>query len=177
MSKFNFNDWKDRNIAMHCKTSKEAYEFCEAMNDNGLTWVDGESYLEYDCWDDYKEETCYVFNNGVHCDIASAVKHDYEILKWENYSENSFTKSHLKNFDICVLRNNKVCIVSIDLSSLICYDGCYISLSLFDKNLKYEPKDELDIIEVYRPAHPYQCTCRNDLYVDGRLMYNREEIE
>jgi len=86
--KFNLNDYKG-NYAMHCKTEEEAESFCRFLHQNGRSWCNGDSYLENDCWDVYKRDTIYCFNEGAYCDVAFTKRvQGYKILEWSNFMEN-----------------------------------------------------------------------------------------
>ncbi len=82
---FDFDAWKDKNVCMHCKSREEAEDFCRDMHKAGLTWVNGDSYLETSCFDDYKEQTCYRFNKGTYNSTVYAENKGYRILEWADY--------------------------------------------------------------------------------------------
>lgn len=87
--KFNLNDYKGKYV-MHCKTKEEADSFCRFLHQNGRKWSSGDSYLEFNCWDVYKIDTVYYFNEGVYCNIEYAKwKEGYTILEWSNFVEDS----------------------------------------------------------------------------------------
>ena len=68
MSCFNWNEFLNpkNHIIVHCKTQEEADSFCKQMNEHGLTWCTGTSYLNNSHWKTYKEETVYD-NEGSFC--------------------------------------------------------------------------------------------------------------
>ena len=52
--------WKSKNeLAIHCKTQEEAKLFCKKADELRKTWSGGNSYLENDYWNNFREETCY----------------------------------------------------------------------------------------------------------------------
>lgn len=53
MKEFDFGNYKGK-YAMHCKTEKEAKEFCKVMHDAGREWCNGTSYIRNECWDVYE---------------------------------------------------------------------------------------------------------------------------
>lgn len=82
---FDFGAWKERDVCMHCKTSEEAEDFCNEMHKAGLRWRDDVSYLETSCFDDYKKQTCYCFNNGTYNSTEYAEGKGHTILEWSEY--------------------------------------------------------------------------------------------
>ena len=49
----------DRKLVIHCKTEEEANKLLEAFDKLGKKWGTRDSYLEYNCWNKYREDTCY----------------------------------------------------------------------------------------------------------------------
>lgn len=82
---FDFNAWKDKNVCMHCKTKEEAEDFCKVMDVAGLRWSSGPSYLKSSCFDFYKEQTCYYFNEGTYDSTVRAKDDGHTILEWSDY--------------------------------------------------------------------------------------------
>jgi len=83
--KFNWEEFKASDkIAVHCKTEEEAIDFCKQMHEHGMTWINGQSYLENTCCTDRKEETCYEAK-GLYAYVKYYEKENYNILEWSNY--------------------------------------------------------------------------------------------
>lgn len=82
---FDFSAWKYKNVCMHCKTEEEAEDFCREMDRAGLRWSSGPSYLKSSCFDFYKEQTCYYFNEGTYDSIVRAKDEGHTILEWSDY--------------------------------------------------------------------------------------------
>ena len=83
--KFNFNDYKGK-FAMHCKTAKEAKEFCRYMHSHGRMWNSFDSYADKTNWNEYfKEQTVYYFNDGRCGTVEFAKECGYTVLEWEDY--------------------------------------------------------------------------------------------
>ncbi len=89
-------DWelfkdKSNKIAVHCKTEEEAKDFCKQMHEHGIKWWTGESCLDDNWWEEYRENTCY---EGVGMfggyEYYESVNHT--ILEYEDY----FTKEQQK---------------------------------------------------------------------------------
>ena len=96
--KFKFEDYIGK-YAMHCKTEKEAKEFCKVMDTDGRKWRSGASYLSKSCWELHQGSSVYYFNDG----IAYFGKTGYTILEWEDFME--FTKDDLKIGYVVEFRN------------------------------------------------------------------------
>lgn len=83
---FNWKEFKANDkTAVHCKTEKEAIDFCKQMHEHGMKWNSGHSYLGKTNWkDDYEEETCYG-QDGTYADLECYEEENYTILEWSNY--------------------------------------------------------------------------------------------
>ena len=180
MSKFNFEFWKNKKVLMCCKTEEEAEDFCTVMHKVGLRWVDGESYISYSGYESSGEESSegviyYNFNEGDYSYDLSSFSKDYIILNWSHYmsKEKKFTKSDLKNGDMCVCRNGKVYCAIVDTGCLLRTSG-YNALSDYEEDLRTEPY-EFDIVQVFRPTACYE-NCF-DCYKNGKLVYDRYKEE
>lgn len=82
---FDFGAWKNKNVCMHCKTREEAEDFCREMDKAGLRWRSGTSYLPWNYFELYEEQTCYCFNKGTYDSTVSAKDKGYQILEWSEY--------------------------------------------------------------------------------------------
>jgi len=54
------------NVTIHCKTLEESKRLLEWADSEGLYWNDGKSYLTYNPWKDYEEDTCYCIYDGLY---------------------------------------------------------------------------------------------------------------
>lgn len=54
--KFNFEEWKDKKVVMHCSTKEEAENFCRVMHEAGKWWSSGLEYISYSRWSEYKKK-------------------------------------------------------------------------------------------------------------------------
>lgn len=95
MEIFDFNNYMRSNISrgyhdyvMHCASEEEANEFCAIMKQNKRTWSSGMSYSVTNKWDEYKEETCYNFNNGQFATRQWYKDNNFIILEWSKFSSN-----------------------------------------------------------------------------------------
>ena len=50
--------------AVHCDTEEKANEFLALADSVGYKWSSGTSLREENCWELYKEETCYSVEEG-----------------------------------------------------------------------------------------------------------------
>ena len=69
-------------IVIHCRTEEEANELLKAFDKLGKTWLSGKSYLEINCWDTYKENTCYD-NMNKFAFIKYYKNHYYKIYEFD----------------------------------------------------------------------------------------------
>lgn len=87
MNKFNFDDYKDKKYVMLCRTEKEAKEFCDLMNANGMKWNTGQSYIHSTNWGSNEEPICYFFNKGTVSTLRYAILiKECTILNWSDFS-------------------------------------------------------------------------------------------
>lgn len=60
--KFNILEFKNNNIAIHCKTQEESEKLFKLFINNGFKWSDGEHIdISNTYYNDYEEKTCYEF--------------------------------------------------------------------------------------------------------------------
>ena len=67
--KFDINNYKGKYV-MHCKTEKEAIDFCKYLHSIGKRWCLGQSYLEKNNYHHHKKDTAYNFNQGSLADVS-----------------------------------------------------------------------------------------------------------
>ena len=83
---------KLKGVAIHCKTDKEAIECCNLADKLGLKWLSGDSFLSFNPWEDFGQETCYNFSEGTYCDKDCCIENKDEIhsSKWflKNFGDN-----------------------------------------------------------------------------------------
>lgn len=86
MDKELWNEFKNgEKIAVNCKTEKEAEEFLKMCDKEGLEWFGGDSLTDNNCWNTYKESTCY--SNECDVQIASEKYNRAEGCKIITYTE------------------------------------------------------------------------------------------
>lgn len=145
--KFNWKRFKKKNkIAVHCKTEEEANDFCKKMNEHGLKWALGASYLDENHWNTYKEDTCYI--NGMYSDKNFYSRNGYEILEWSDFMfKKSLMKSDLKNDMILEDREGRKYLV---INSVLSREGACHPLNSFREDLSHTYFSEYDIVAAYR---------------------------
>lgn len=176
MGKFNFADWKDKKVAMHCKTEQEAKDFCKTMHEAGMEWCNGESYKDCLEYYRYKENSVYYFNLGGYGFIDYAIDDGYTLLEWSDYMNKEFTKQDLKNGDVCILRNGDV-VIAITEVGIIRSKETWDYMKNYLDNLKNISFKTLDIVKVYRPKVDFQCSWNKNCFSLGDLVFDREKLE
>lgn len=73
------------NIAIYCNTEEKANDLLGYLDSLGIKWESGSSLLNYNRWEERKEDTCYDFyNKGIGFGDYSFYKNDgYKIIEWE----------------------------------------------------------------------------------------------
>lgn len=175
--KFNINNYKDKYV-MHCKTEKEAIDFCNYLHSIGKKWCSGGTYVERTNWHFYGKHTVYCFNDGSYCDTDYAKRNHYTILKWSDFMNGTFTKADLKTGDVFQQKNGLIGIVNADLGMAITQGG-WIDLSNYNDDLTSSLSTDrgFEIIAVRRPKDKGDCQFDAFKYSWGTLIYEREEVE
>lgn len=179
--KFNAADYKDKKVVMHCKTRAEANNFCNVLDAEGLRWCGGDRYIFDSNWDTYKNNTIYFFKEGAYGDLMNAIVDGYKVLEWEDFMNKEFTKADLRNGDICVTREGNAYIAIPDINCLKSDNGSRYLNDTYNNDLtcknnyvedNYE-KD--DIVDVYRPNEPHNCSFNVMFYKHGEHVYHRDD--
>ena len=82
--KFRLEDYSG-NYVMHCSTDKMAETFLKFLHKHGKSWRTWGSYLEETCFECYKENTCYLFNEGMFADLECAEENNYTVLEFNDF--------------------------------------------------------------------------------------------
>lgn len=82
--KFRLEDYKG-NYVMHCSTNKMAETFLKFLHKQGKSWRTGESYLEETSFKCYRNDTCYLFNEGMFADLECAEENNYTVLEFDDF--------------------------------------------------------------------------------------------
>lgn len=174
--KFDFGKYKGQKVAMHCKTEQEAIDFCNYMHEHGKKWNNGEPYGLIINYNVYGSKTCYWFNAGKFGDKEWFIENDFEILEWSDYTD-KFTKSDLKNGDVLINREGSVEIAIPEVGTRITKDGCRNNISSLREDLTNNIDTCFDIMKVYRPKSPEQCSFNENLFKQGELIFDRSKTE
>ena len=82
--KFRLDDYRGK-YAMHCSTNKMAETFLKFLHKHGKSWRTWGSYLEETYFESYKENTCYLFNEGMFADLECAEENNYTVLEFNDF--------------------------------------------------------------------------------------------
>ena len=151
MKKFNWDEFKnkDNKIAVHCKTKKEAVDFCKQMHEHGMKWCNGESYLKNTNYNAHHEGTCY-YGSREYSSRDFAEKYNYKILEWSDYMQKEFTKADLKDGMVVEYGDESLGRRVVIRDFLVGEDG-YARLENYEHNLiNRERIDGMDIVKVYK---------------------------
>lgn len=176
-SKMNFiiSDYKDGDTAMHCKTKEECEEFCRYLTSIGRTWRSKAAYTEDTMYREglTTEGIYYLFNSGTYTGSKRNISIFANILEWEDFKLDPFTKVNLKTGDVLVCKNKEKCIVNKELDGLIAQRG-YNTLIQYNEGLENTCNDQLTIMKVYRPRGMSQCRFDAKEGYEGDLMFDRD---
>lgn len=182
MKNFDWNRFKEEKIAVHCKTEREANDFCEKADKQNIKWGFLRKVFEKNnLWNNFKENTCYNYNRDLgfnydglsYCDIDYYKKRNYKIIEWSDYMNKEFTKEDLKDWMLVVTRNDDRWIVTKDATILSGEGNEFISFFNYI-NFKNRYNSKYDIVEVYserKYGNPIVLT------KDGRKLLYKEEEE
>ena len=82
--KFRLEDYSG-NYVMHCSTDKMAETFLKFLHKHGKSWRTGKSYLEETSFECYRKDICYLFNEGMFCDLKCAKEFKFTILEFDDF--------------------------------------------------------------------------------------------
>lgn len=145
MKNFDWESFKEGKIVVHCKTKKEAEDFCLQMHEHGMTWESGNSYLSYTYYEVHKNKTCYSIGGYQSCDYFE--KYRCNILEWGDYMQKEFTKADLKDGMVVEQRDGDMYLV---LAGTAVRKEGQNNISGFTDDLKWEGYAGGDIIKIYR---------------------------
>ena len=72
----------DKKIAIHCLTEAEADKVLQIMQDNGISWVGGDSFQTDNEFSNYYEDTCYNLQDNIleYSSVAYYTRNKYKII-------------------------------------------------------------------------------------------------
>ena len=167
--------------AMHCKTEKEAIDFCTYLDRNDRCWRTAALYINNTMWNILKENTVYYFNEGIFGDVETAKRGNYTILEWSDYMNKNpsiFTKEDLKTGDVLLRRDGAVEIYNGELDMLILQED-WDDPSHIRLDLTSERTSDADIMAIRRPIAKSSCIfgAFEEGHERGILVYQREEVK
>lgn len=176
---FNINEYSGKYV-MHCKTEKEARNFCDYLHNMGRKWSSSTAYFNNTFWYVYEDKTVYYFNEGLYGDLNFVGEKNYKILEWSDFMtmDKEFTKVDLKTGDIVLYRNGETGIVNCSFDMIINKDG-YNNFDDYKNNLivSYLNASNWDIMAVRRPRTSSSCQFSAFKNKWGDLIYERKEVE
>lgn len=86
--------WENKEkLFINCKTEEQANIFCKESDKLGKTWSAGDSYLFYNHWKSYKEDTCYnnesTYGLKAWCQTYGYKILNFEDIEWDNTSQDN----------------------------------------------------------------------------------------
>ena len=84
-----------------------------------------------------------------------------------------FQKKDLKNGDVVVTRNNTKYITWTEFGTFVGEKGFLSITEGFDDDFNNKVYPAWDIIKVYRPEKPHQCSFYDPCFNTGKLMFCR----
>ena len=70
-------------LAIHCNTEEKANKLLTAFDRLGKEWLNGYSYLAWNCWEQHKEDTCYD-NTNMYSFVDYYKSKKYKIYEFED---------------------------------------------------------------------------------------------
>ena len=70
-------------VAVNCKTKKQAEQFLKWATSKGLKWSNGRSYFNNTSWNRFGKRTCYFLCVGMYDDTLQAKRHNHTILSFK----------------------------------------------------------------------------------------------
>lgn len=172
MKKFNWDEFKEGKIVVHCKTKKEAEDFCRQMHKQGMVWGTGNSYLSCTHYEEYKNKTCYSGGGGYQS-YDYFEKYRCNILEWSDYMNKEFTKADLRDGMVVEQRDGNMYLV---LAGLVVRKRGYNCIGDYDDDLKVADYAGGDIVKVYRIT-PESLRCIEDVFIKSNLELIWERTE
>ena len=165
--KFNWEDFKNGNIAVHCKTEEEAKKFIRQCYKHGLKWRYGSE--NNTCWEDVNEKIYYECD-GVYIYYLDWKSNEITVVE---YKEDN--KMELKECMIIECRNGERYLLRTACGELVASSNDeYMNLD-YDEELnenKYFNKD-FDVMKIYTSKAFILNSLFNDNYLE--CIWERKE--
>ena len=172
MKNFDWESFKEGKIVVHCKTKKEAEDFCKQMHKQGMVWGTGNSYLSCTRYEEYKNKTCYSGGGGYQS-YDYFEKYRYNILEWSDYMNKEFTKADLRDGMVVEQRDGNMYLV---LAGMAVRKSKSNRIDGYTDDLKWEGYTGGDIVKVYRIT-PESLRRIEDVFIKSNLelIWERKE--
>lgn len=177
----------NNNIIVHCKTEKENFDFRRELYKHGF-----KSAARYNHYDVYKDSIVY------NCFCSLKVenyfnKENYEILEWNDYMKNKFTKLDLKTGMIVTTENGEEYLVllkfakddirsDLDESILISLNGdiqtqSILKLSFYNEDLTVTETylEQLERFKYLKLDNKYYDIIRVEIFKDLKDNFKKSE--
>lgn len=71
------------NMAVHCKTKKDAKELLKMADEFGFKWIDGDRFTEHTSWEVNREYTCYYISEGMYGSLDNVEKYSSVVIEFK----------------------------------------------------------------------------------------------
>ena len=184
MKKFNYNKIVKELTVVHCETEEQVNELLTWADSVGLKWSTERSYLGYNNYNDYKEDTCYYLYEGEFSFLYYYKKENYTIISFDEALMGSSKPVKFKNqkefiihkllIDKSITRNFAIKNYITRLSSLIC------KLNIELSNDKALETENVPYITAWgKKGYDYRYTIKDDYYIAlySKYSYLLTDIE
>lgn len=109
---FNWEKFKNGEIAVHCDTEEKAKDFLKKCDENNIVWESGAKTSSKTIYDSYKEDTAYccmhTYKKLEYCDYQFYRKKGINIEKWGDKMEKTFREviADIKEGEVWESENN-----------------------------------------------------------------------
>lgn len=109
---FDWDKFRTENIAVHCKTQREADEFFKKMNLKGTP----DTERNNNCWNDHKKDTCFDLDKNDYWTFSDKEWYKYNgytVLEFSDYFDIDEPNSHYSeikfNGDCFIIKEREEC--------------------------------------------------------------------
>jgi len=127
--KYTIENFKDGEFNIHCGTNEEADSLMELLHNDGITWCTCQSLLSHNNWCEYKDQTCYAYNNGLSYGNIATPSSRKIILFQEFFDVNKSNKE--KVLELIGIKKGEPFNMIDDRYNPYCFDDQFV---LRDKN-------------------------------------------
>lgn len=128
------------NLCIHCDTERKANKLLKKFHELGECWLSGKSYLDYNRYDEYGEDTVY-FNDNIYGSLCWARRNAKVIIEFDELDD--FEENHEKDvFDYQFLGQMVFPIPKIQSRFTINKEKKCVFLQLDNKKINVKCADE-----------------------------------